>query len=340
MMSQIRYDLFHDRYVIIAPNRAQRAAFLKPQKPEEPRKCPFCEGNESLTPPEIFALRDGSAANQKGWRTRVVPNLYKAVEIEASLTRERERSFEWQEGFGAHEVIIDMPRHELNMAVWSEKEFADWLTTVQERVIDLHRDFRLVYLSVFKNHGVHAGATQPHPHTQILGLPMIPKRELPMLAHQVTYYREHGKAVAEVLREDELAAKERIIMQNDHFVAIAPFASAFPFEVWVTPKEPIAMLMTMHAEQTEALATLLKALFANMVAVLGRFDYNLNFEIAPLQKDGTSASMFEDFAQACRFGIRIVPRVTGIGGFELATGMHINPVAPEEAARKIRSAQP
>ncbi len=339
-MSQIRYDLFHDRYVIIAPNRALRAGFLEPHQLAEPKKCPFCEGNEKLTPPEIFALRDGSAANQPGWRTRVVPNLYKAVEIEASLTQEREGSFEWQEGFGAHEVIVDMPRHEIYMDRWSEAEFADWLTTVQERVTDLHRDFRLVWLSVFKNHGLHAGATQPHPHTQILGLPMIPKRELPILAHQVTYFREHGRAIAEVLREEELKNGARVILENAHFVAIAPFASAMPFEVWVTPKAPIATIIMMNSAETEALAKLLKKLFANMVAVLGRFDFNLCFEIAPLQKDGTSAPMFEDFAQACRFGIRIEPRITGIGGFELSSGMHINPVAPETAARKIRSAKP
>lgn len=338
-MSQIRYDLFHDRYVIIAPNRAQRAGFLKPQKLVEPEKCPFCEGNEKLTPPEIFALRDGSGANEPGWRTRVVPNLFKAVEIEASLTQERRGSFEWQDGFGAHEVIIDMPDHETGVERWPARALSDWLATVQERVTDLHRDFRLVWLSVFKNHGVHAGATQPHPHTQIIGLPMIPKRELPMLAHQVTYFREHGRPVAETLREEELHSGERIVLKNEHFVAIAPFASAMPFEMWITPLAPLATMITMNSEEREALADLMQKLYARMVAVLGPFDFNLTFEIAPLQKDGTSASMFGDFAQACRFGIRILPRITGIGGFELSSGMHINPVAPETAARKIRNAK-
>lgn len=339
-MSQIRYDLYRDRYVIVAPERAQRPGFLVASKVEVPQTCPFCEGNESLTPPEIYALRDGSGANEKGWKTRVVPNLFKAVAIEEPLSREKEGSFEWQGGFGAHEIVIDMPRHEMRMDQWSETEFTNWLLTLQERTVDLHRDFRLVYLSIFKNHGKNAAATQSHPHTQIIGVPMIPKAKLAQISHHVTYFREHQQALSDVLRDEELAKGERVIAQNDHFAAIAPFASATPFEIWVVAKGELPSLIAIQQAEVEALSSLLQTVFTRLYKVLGVFDFNLDFEMAPLQKDGASEALFGYFPQVCRLGVRITPRITGLGGFELSTGMHINPVSPEDAAKRLRDAMP
>jgi UDPglucose--hexose-1-phosphate uridylyltransferase len=339
-MSQIRYDLYRDRYVIIAPERAQRPGFLVASKVELPKNCPFCEGNESLTPPEIYALRDGSGSGEKGWKTRVVPNLFKAVAIEASLQKEREGSFERQGGFGAHEIVIDMPRHEMRMDQWSEEEFKNWLLTLQERTVDLHRDFRLVYLSIFKNNGANAAATQSHPHTQIVALPLIPKAILAQLSHHVAYFRQQQRVLIDVLRDEESAKSERVVVENDHFVAIAPFASAMPFEIWVVSKGRLASLIAMQEAEMEALSALLRTLFIRLYRVLGYFDFNLDFEMAPLQKDGASETLFDYFSQICRLGIRITPRITGLGGFELATGMHINPVSPEEAAKRLREATP
>ncbi len=335
-MSDIRYDLFTDRYVIVAPRRAQRPGFLQSASMPQNQPCPFCEGNESMTPPEIYAIRPHGGANEKGWKTRVVPNRYNALAIEADTRWHRAGSFEWQEGFGAHEIVIDMPRHTLRMDQWQASEFSDWLATLQARAIDLHRDFRLVWLSIFKNHGVHAGATQAHPHTQILALPMIPKAKLVQLEHHVRYFREHGKPICEVLRDQELAAGERVVVQNDRFVAIVPFGSANPFEVWVTPKTAIGSLMQLNPAEIDALSGLLVDLFGRMYGVLGNFDFNLWLEMAPLQKDGASEAIFEDAQKACRLGLRIVPRVTGMGGFELHSGMQINPLAPEEAAKLLR----
>ncbi len=339
-MSQIRYDLYHDRYVIVAPQRAQRPGFLTPSTLPQSKQCPFCEGNESLTPPEIYALREEGGANEKGWRTRVVPNLYKALAIEASLQKEHEGSFEWQGGFGAHEIVIDMPRHELRMDQWSEGEFGDWLQTLQARTVDLHRDFRLVYLSIFKNYGSNAAATQSHPHTQILGVPLIPKSVLAQLRHHVAYFQQHHRALSDVLRDEELAKGERVVEANEHFAAIAPFASAMPFEVWVVSKGALSSFVSMQEAERSALAGVLQSLFKRLYRVLGNFDFNLAFEMAPLQKDGASEALFGYFPQICRFGVRIVPRITGLGSFELATGMHINPVAPEEAAKRLRDAMP
>jgi len=336
-MSQIRYDLFRDQYVVIAPERMHRKGFLLPVKErEEEIPCPFCEGNEELTPPEIFALRDGSTPNSSGWKSRVVPNLYKALAIESPLERHHEGVFEWQDGFGAHEVVIDMPRHEMRMDRWSKEEFVSWFLTLQARVQDLKGDFRLVYLSVFKNHGQNAAATMSHPHTQIIGLPLVPKMKMAQLRHHITYFKEHGRCIVEVLQEAELNYKKRMIIQNDTFIAVAPFASNVPFEVWITPKKKVSCVSNLCQTGIHALSSLLKEVFTRMYIVLGDFDFNLSFEVPPMHQYGETEEMFHLFEDACRFGIRITPRITGVGGLEFSTGMMINPVDPDLAALKLR----
>ena len=336
-MSQIRYDLFHDQYVIIAPERLQRAAFLPVSKIEQSDPCPFCEGKERLTPSEIYAIRPQGSANSPGWKTRVVPNLYKALAIETPFVKHHEEVFEWQDGFGAHEVIIDMPRHELRMDQWSKEEFFNWIATIQERVQDLQRDFRLVYLSIFKNHGHNAAATQSHPHTQIIGLPVVPKAKMAQIRHQIAYYKEHGRCITEVLQAEEIARKSRILVQNNTFIAITPFASSVPFEVWITPKKKISNIQHLCQTGMHALAGMLKEVFIRLYLVLGNFDFNISFEIPPMHKYGETEEIFHLFEDTCRFGIRILPRLTGIGGHEVSTGMMINPVEPEYAAKELRA---
>ena len=153
-MSEIRYDLLEDNYVIIAPERLQRPAYNMAWKKEENiAACPFCEGNESMTPPEIFAIRDNdSFPDEPGWKSRVIPNLYKAVQIEAPYgSRHKGMSNTW-EGFGAHEIIIDTSEHFGCMADWTKETFVQWIYTLQQRVADLRHDDRIAFISLFKNH--------------------------------------------------------------------------------------------------------------------------------------------------------------------------------------------
>jgi len=148
-MSDIRYDPCHDRYVIIAPERLHRPENLADiREDEEQKTCPFCEGNEAMTPPEIYAIRaENSSPDDRGWQTRVVPNLHKAVRIEAPHVSENKGIYQHHEGFGAHEVIIDTPRHLTTMGEWESETYVHWLTTLQKRVVDLKHDPRIVFIS-------------------------------------------------------------------------------------------------------------------------------------------------------------------------------------------------
>ena len=156
-MSEIRHNLLKNSYVIMAPERMHRPAYNMAWKKDEPSasSCPFCEGNESMTPTEIYAVRDNKSLPDKpGWKSRVVPNLYKAVQVEAQYHSRQEGIYNAWDGFGAHEIIIDTPQHLDCMTEWKSSTFLIWLKTLQARIKDLRQDERIAFISIFKNHGL------------------------------------------------------------------------------------------------------------------------------------------------------------------------------------------
>lgn len=337
-MSSIRYDRLHDTHVIIAPERLHRPNYLGAGKNTETDQqlCPFCEGNESMTPPEIYALRkSGSSADQKGWQTRVVPNLYKAVQIEAPLEHHY-GLFEYWEGFGAHEVIIDAPEHLTSMTQWSQSTAVSWLKTLRFRVQDLRCDHRIAYISLFKNEGKDAGATVAHCHTQLLALPFIPKTQSEAYRRSWDYYQQHGRALIETVLQHEEENNQRIVSHEGDFTAYCPFASAYPFEVMLTSKKPLGHIDTLSDESIEAIATLLLDTLSKLKTQLDCFAFNLSIETPPLQENSVDHAFYAQVQHACRFAIRIMPRIYKHAGFELETGIMINPVSPEDAAALLR----
>ena len=337
-MSNIRYDRIHDTYVISAPERLHRpdCNFDVDEKITVDDNCPFCEGNESMTPPEIFSHRKaGSFPNEKGWQTRVVPNLYKAVQIEAPH-HHHYGLFEYWEGFGAHEIIIDTPEHHISMTEWSEEAVVAWLKTLRSRVSDLRQDQRIAHISLFKNQGTLAGATQAHSHTQIIGLPIIPKVEREKYQRSYEYYKQNGRAMIESVIMQEEENEERIVEKHGDFTAFCPFASAYPFEVMISSKKALGQIDTLSDSSMETLAPLLLRTLENLKTQLGCFSFNLVMSTPPLQQGTVDHGLLTCVDKACRFAIRIMPRIYKFGGFEVSTGVIINPVLPEVAAKLLR----
>ncbi|WP_456456628.1 galactose-1-phosphate uridylyltransferase [Nitratifractor sp.] len=339
-MSEIRYDRLHDDYVIIAPERLHRpdcASDQRTQKEETPSRCPFCEGHEAMTPPEIFALRDKGEANAPGWRTRVVPNLYKAVRIEAPWQSHGRGPYDLWEGFGAHEVIVDTPRHLRRMDAWTSDERCDWLTTLRSRLVDLRKDLRLVHFSLFKNHGRYGGATQSHPHSQLIALPVVPKSFLNRMHTARDYRQIHGHSLFQGVLDYEEESGDRIVASDGQFVALCPYASQYAFEVQIlATREGIASLVDLDGSGIEALAETIGKVMEALYRELGDFDFNILFNTPPMQKNIQTDEWFDEIPQFWRLGVRILPRLYNWGGFELESGMRINPVVPEEAARLLR----
>jgi UDPglucose--hexose-1-phosphate uridylyltransferase len=292
-----------------------------------------------MTPPEIYAIRDeGSFADEPGWKTRVVPNLYKAVQIEAPH-RHHFGLFEYWDGFGAHEVIVDTPRHRTSMTQWTETEAVYWLKTLRARVADLRRDTRIAYISLFKNEGARAGSTQPHSHTQLIGLPVVPEAERARYERSFAHYREHGDSLVATLLGHEKEVGERLVASRGGFTAFCPYASAYPFEVMVVAEADVGQVDTLDDAAVEALAPLLLSVMRRLQRQLGCFDFNLVVSTPPLQEEQFPLQALHAVGEACRFHLRILPRIYAYGGFEQGTGMYINPVSPELAAKLLREGE-
>ncbi len=340
-MSEIRYDRLHDTHVIIAPERLHRpdCNFAEPEVKVIDEHCPFCEGHESMTPPEIFANRTpDSFKDETGWQTRVVPNLYKAVQIEVPH-QHHYGLFEHWEGFGAHEVIIDTPEHHTLMTQWSEHAVATWLKTLRARVADLRRDHRIAHISLFKNQGKLAGSTQPHAHTQLIGLPIIPKAEREGYLRSFEHYKHHANALLASVVEHEEEEGKRLVARTENFTAFCPYASAYPFEVMISSKKALGQIDTLSDRTILELAPLLLSTLKKLKSQLGCFDFNLIVATPPLQEGTVEHDLLARVDDACRFYIRIMPRIYQYGGFEVGTGVMINPVAPEIAAKMLRESR-
>jgi UDPglucose--hexose-1-phosphate uridylyltransferase len=335
-MSEIRLDRFNNKYVLIAPERLHRPNLNLAHKKENSMSiCPFCEGNEDLTPSEIYAIRTNEA-NAIGWQTRVVPNLYKAVQIELADKSKRDGMFESIPGVGAHEILIDSTCHDCEMHNLEVGMVENWLRSMIIRIEDLQKDHRLVHLSLFKNHGINAGATQEHPHTQILSLPIMPKEELEFLERNMSYYKSHGRGILEDLIHNEMTAKKRVVDIFGSFVAFCPYASAYPFEVMIVPTKNIKSLNNCSRKEVLELATLIKRVFIALKKQLGHFDYNLYFKLPPLNTNFENESYIPYLQNNYRFSMSITPRIYTLGGFEISTSMAINSVMPEDCAKLLR----
>ncbi|MFK5881183.1 MAG: DUF4931 domain-containing protein [Sulfurospirillum sp.] len=335
-MSDIRVDLLHNRYVLIAPERLHRPDFFQ-QTPSnvDADDCPFCEGNENLTPDEIYAIRDNQP-NDKEWKTRVVPNLYKAVQVELQSSSQMQGIFETIEGVGAHEVLIDSPNHDKDTVTLDIPHIELWLNTMVRRIEDLKKDVRLIHLSLFKNYGENSGATQKHPHTQLLALPVMPKDELDFLKRNFEYYKKHGRGQVEDIIENEKNS-QRVIEKSDNFIAYCPFASSFPFEVIIAPLKNLTSVESCNQKDISSLSHIIKSVFEKLHKQLGKFSYNLYFRLPPLNKNFENEEYLPFIEKNFRFSVRIVPRIYRLGGFEISTNMTINPIAPEECARVLNS---
>jgi UDPglucose--hexose-1-phosphate uridylyltransferase len=328
-MPELRKDPIHGMWVIISTERSRRPSdFALEERKPIGGFCPLCEGNEDRTPPEIIAFRDnGTLPNSPGWSLRVVPNKFPALRIEGDLGREGEGVYDKMNGIGAHEVVIETPEHSETMATLQVKAVENVLWAYRERIIDLKKDQRLRYVLVFKNHGVAAGASLEHSHSQIIALPIVPKRVAEEIEGAKNYFRYKDRCVfCDIIRQ-ELKQKRRIITENQSFVSIAPFASRFPFETWILPKAHHSNFARMEPFHYEQAAQILSDTLRRLYQVLDDPSYNYVLH---------TTSFSEKDNDYYHWHIEIMPKLTKVAGFEWGTGFYINPTPPEEAAEYMR----
>lgn len=332
-MSQFRKDPVTDRQVIIAAERAKRprhhaSAGHGAQAPDT--NCPFCAGRETMTPPEVWAQREnGTVANAPGWQVRVVPNKYPALEDKNDETVVKTDSYEWSNGLGAHEVIIESPDHVTNMVTLGSEQFANILRAYRERMRALRADPRWRYLMLYKNHGELAGATLEHVHSQLLALPFVPREAADELNHAKNHYDSTGVCRYCDIVQREMESGERLVSSTARFVALCPFAPRFGYEIWILPRNHAASFEQNTEEDILALAHALKDALSRLNRVLDNPPFNYVIHSAPAQQTGLLHYHWH---------LEIMPQVTRAAGFEWGSGMFMNSIVPEDAARLLRDA--
>lgn len=330
-MPEFRKDPVTGRWVIIATDRGRRPADFSRQEvlSKGDRFCPFCPGNEQKTPPEVLAYRQSGGPNEPGWTLRVVPNKFPALRVEGDFDRQGDGLYDKMNGIGAHEVIIEAPEHHVTLGDMPEKRAEDIFWAIRDRFLDLKKDQRMRYILAFKNHGEAAGATLEHSHSQLIALPVVPRRVQEELEGAKRYYDLKERCIfCDILRQ-ELSTGSRVVLETEHFVAICPYAARFPFEIWVLPRRHSSHFEDSDIPTFHNLGWVMPVLVREIDKVLERPAYNVMIHTAPLQ---------EAALPYYHWHMELIPKLTKVAGFEWGTGFYINPTPPEESAKFLRDA--
>ena len=332
-MPELRKDPLIGRWVIIATERAKRPVdFIAARDEALPAdNCPFCEGKEETTPKEILAVRaNGNGADGPGWSVRVVPSIKPVLGIEGQLNRRAKGMYDVMNGIGAHEVIVETPDHQASLAMLPEKSIEEVLHAYRDRMLDLKNDKRFRYILIFKNHGEAAGASLEHTHSQLIALPIVPKRVREEVDSGRRYYHDKERCIFCDMIRQEIEDGARVINENESFIALAPYAPRFPFEIWLLPKQHSSAFENNQSPMYASLARILKDNLSRLDTVLDRPAYNLMIHTSPIG---------EEKNEHYHWHIEIMPKLTKVAGFEWGTGFYICPTPPEESARFLREAQ-
>jgi UDPglucose--hexose-1-phosphate uridylyltransferase len=230
-------------------------------------------------------------------------------------------------GIGAHEVVIETARHDVEIYDLPESQIEDVFWAYRERVLDLKKDRRFKSVIIFKNHGAAAGASLSHSHSQLIALPVVPKRVMEEMTGCRDYFRFRDRCLVCDIIVQEMEQKVRIVEESGEFLAYTPYAPRFPFETWIVPKRHQCAYEMIEKDQIRTLAAVFRRTLRRI---------NLALENPPFNYIIHSAAFQEGAAEYYHWHIEIMPKLTKVAGFEWGSGFYINPTPPEEAAKYLR----
>jgi UDPglucose--hexose-1-phosphate uridylyltransferase len=328
-MSELRQNFATKEWVVIATERARRPEEMARHRERKPvasfvANCPFCPGNEKLTPPEVLRVPSSMDA---AWHARVIPNKFAALSRDVQPTRTVHRSRRSVNGFGVHDVIIETPDHSQVLALMPDSYVAEILRIYKTRYDELSLDPRIAHITIFKNHGTDAGTSLEHPHSQMIATPVISLQVRERFQHALRYFDDFGVCMFCQMLEEELQEQTRIVMVSEHFVALELYASPAPFSTHIYPRRHMASFGDVSAAEINDLARMLRSMLAKLHHGLADPDFNFTIRSAPAENDGV---------KYFHWYLSVIPRLTRVAGFELGSGMFINTVLPESAAEFLR----
>ncbi|MEM3464516.1 MAG: DUF4921 family protein [Candidatus Bathyarchaeia archaeon] len=332
--NELRRDYLLDRWVVIATERSRRPTdFAKKEKVQaKAGVCPFCPGNEHMTPPamlvylesngKIEKAKDENGFRHKNWLVRAFPNLYPAF---SPPKEKKAKKRDLAVAVGHHEVLIESPFHDEHPSDARIPQLVHVINAYLDRLRELSSKPYVRYVSIFRNHGVEAGASLSHAHSQIIATPFIPRTLKEELEASRKFWRENGECVFCHILKEELAGP-RHIFENAHFGVFAPWASVNPMEFWIIPKKHEASLLELSINEVESFANVLRTCLNGLKTLVNDPPYNYGFHIAINKKA----------REYYHWHLEVYPKLAIWAGFEKSTGIYINTVAPEVAAQTLR----
>ena len=364
-MPQYRKDPLTGRWVVVAEERASRPNQfdIEGVSADDITFCPFCANNEDQTPAELDRIENSDSG---GWAARAVPNKYAAVlrsdefrdsrafqshygrmlDADCPLSEYEDSFCTPIPGIGSHELIVDTPRHILCLSEMTEQEVFDMFRMYRKRLSALKQENQNAFALIFKNVGQAAGASIYHSHSQLLAMPFLTPSIQRELQRAIGFHRETAECFWCVHLAKEIENGKRIIEETPRFVSLCPYVSRFPAETEIFPKNHQSHFEEIDEESLWDLATLTRRtvilLTKGVDWIKGRLAYNLILKSGPFVYSGPtggsdSAKPRNDSCEnAYHFHLTILPSLAKAAGFEWGCGLHINPVAPETAAAKLR----
>lgn len=331
---ELRQDVVTGKWVAIAPGRSKRPHHTSEGRAQKniakyQTLCPFCNLAQFPQEPDVLRLPD----DPHDWQVHIFPNKYPAFTPARELKSWQVGPYRTVSATGYHELLV--PRwHNQIEGLMTEKQFSLQLEALVLRYRQLRTEPAVNYIQIIKNHGHQAGGSLEHPHHQIFAIPVLPEEAADLLHGAEVYAKKYSREVFADIIDFERAEGQRVIAENDHFIAICPYASRQPYEVTLLPHQPNPHFEDSSPDQREALAELMRRVFSRLYHGLYNPPYNYYIYSAPCDDTGFVCNR-ESFKH-WRWHIEIVPRLTSWGGFEMSTGLEINSVAPEHAAAFYR----
>jgi len=333
--NELRRDYVINRYTIIAPERIKRPTdFASPPRVDVEKTCPFCVGNEKLTPPAdllvipedggIAFSRDVDGERTSRWLVRCFPNLYPATEASTQILPALDSLHSRELAYGYHEIIVESPNHNEHPGqarVEQLRLFLEAALTLMRRFLE---DTRVQYVQFFRNHRKEAGASLSHTHSQMIALSSLPRNLEEELEGFERHRRTAGCIYCEIVERERGSARE--IFENEDFFVLAPWASIFPFEFWILPKRHEPELPRITETEKANLAKTLRSTLGAISKLLGDPPYNYGFHTAPKNLGDSSY----------HWHLEVYPKLSIWAGFELSTGVYVNVTPPEAAAEWLR----
>lgn len=330
-MPQLRKDPVLKQWVIISPERGKRPSDFK--KAEEHRddksQCPFCEGNEHMTPNEILSFRTaGTQTDSKGWWVRIVPDQNPILMPDGDSGREGIGMFDAMNSIGVHEIVVETPDHETSIQNSTPEQMREVIWAYKQRLVEIKKNPRYKHFMVVKNSG--KGVSKfSHDHSHIVATPIIPKRIEEEIEGAREYFHYHDRCLFCDIVKQESNSKVRVVYEDDQFIVFCPFAARFPFEMQITPKKHMPFFELIENTQVQSLATALQTALKKLQSLLPGQPYNFVLHTSPC------SDSYKDYYH---WHIEIIPKLTKVAGFEWGSGFYINPTPPEDAAKLLREA--